>query len=79
MDGYSVFITNLSDGIDHYRLPDFQKVQSFPHAIKLNLTLQIAVANGGSIIVCGGDDGFARAFDRRTGRLLQCLDHGNGV
>ncbi len=74
-DGHYIFITNLTDGIDQYRFPSLEKVQSFPHAIEINHPLQISTVILGAWIVCGGDTGFARIFDRRTGQLIQRLEH----
>ncbi len=77
-EGSNMFITNLVDGIDQYKLPEFEKVKVFSHAIKSNYPLQVVTAYRGNWLLSGGDSGFARLFDRRTGRLLQQLDHGNG-
>ncbi|KLO04610.1 WD40 repeat-like protein, partial [Schizopora paradoxa] len=74
-DGADLFITNLVDGIDQYKLPDFVKVKVFPHAIKSNFPLQVATTHRGTWVVSGGDSGFARLFDRQSGQLLQLLHH----
>ncbi len=74
-DGLYLFVTNLVNGIDQYRFPSLEKVQSFPHVIENNHPLQISTIAKGSLIVCGGDNGFARMFSRRTGQLIQRLEH----
>lgn len=74
-DGLYLFVTNLIDGVDQYRFPSLEKVQSFPHAIETNHPLQVSTVNQGALIVCGGDNGFARVYDRRTGQLVQRLQH----
>ncbi|KLO05670.1 WD40 repeat-like protein, partial [Schizopora paradoxa] len=74
-DGTFLYVSNLLDGVDQYRFPNMEKVQSFTHPISVNLPLQVACAARGQWIVCGGDSGFARVFNRRTGQVLQILDH----
>ncbi|KLO04592.1 WD40 repeat-like protein, partial [Schizopora paradoxa] len=76
-NGVTMFISNLVDGIDEYRLPDLEKIKAFPHAIKSNFPLRVVTAFREGWLVSGGDSGFARLFDRRTGRLLQLLEHPN--
>ncbi|KLO04083.1 hypothetical protein SCHPADRAFT_762338 [Schizopora paradoxa] len=78
-DGASIFISNLADGVDQYRLPEMEKVKTFPHAIKSNFPLQVTVARGGSWLISGGDNGYARLFDCHSGRLLESLIHGTGA
>ncbi|KLO04860.1 WD40 repeat-like protein, partial [Schizopora paradoxa] len=78
-DGVTIFISNLIDGVDEYRLPDFEKVKAFPHAIKFNFPLRFVTVFREGWLVSGGDSGFARLFDRRTGRLLQLLEHPNST
>ncbi|KLO04090.1 WD40 repeat-like protein [Schizopora paradoxa] len=74
-DGAFLFITNLLDGVDQYRFPSMEKVQSFTHPISMNLPLQVATAARGQWVVSGGDSGFVRVYSRRTGQILQVLDH----
>ncbi len=70
-----MFVSNLVNGVDQYRFPSLEKIQSFPHAIDTNYPLQVSTVARGSLVVCGGDNGFARVFDRRTGQLIQRLEH----
>jgi hypothetical protein len=51
--------------------------QHFRHGIILNVPLLVATAREGDWIVCGGDDGFARVFDAKSGQLLHRLKHGS--
>lgn len=74
-DGLYIFVSNLINGIDQYRFPSLEKIQSFLHVIENNYPLQVSSAAKGSLVVCGGDNGFARVFDRRTGQLIQRLEH----
>ncbi|KLO05305.1 WD40 repeat-like protein [Schizopora paradoxa] len=74
----NIFVSNLVDGVDLYRLPDVEKIKTFPHTIKSNFPLQVTSSRRGSWLVSGGDSGFARLFDRRSGQFVQSLSHGNG-
>ncbi|KLO04551.1 WD40 repeat-like protein [Schizopora paradoxa] len=74
-EGAFLFITNLLDGIDQYRFPSLEKVQSFTHPISMNLPLQVTTAARGQWVLCGGDSGFVRVYSRRTGQIVQVLDH----
>lgn len=74
-DGAHIFITNLQDGLDHYKLPTMEKIQSFEHSISQNVPLKVAVNSRGNLIVCGGDDGRARVYERHSGKLLTRLTH----
>ncbi|KAI0918159.1 hypothetical protein AcV5_002927 [Taiwanofungus camphoratus] len=70
-----VFISNLCDGMDQYRFPSMERIRSFPYAIQRNYPMQVAV--DATRMVCGGDDGFARVFDRENGQFLESLMHGS--
>ena len=72
-------MTNLLNGVDQYRFPSLERVQTFSYDITANLPMQVATAFSGAWIVCGGDNGFGRVFDRRTGQLITCLHHGSGM
>lgn len=76
LDGQSLFISNLINGVDLYAIPNMERHQTFPHAILHNVPLQIAVTHEGQWMVLGGDNGFARVYDRWTGQFLHRLDHG---
>lgn len=69
-----VFVTNLNDGVDQYKLPSLERLQTYTHAITGNYSLQIACSHKGNFVVCGGDSGFGRVFDQRTGEVKR-LDH----
>lgn len=81
-DGQHVFISNLHDGVDQYRFPSMEKVQSFRFSVKEgseSFNLRVAACDNNPFVVCGGIDGIARVFDRRSGELFQKLKHGDGV
>ncbi|KAI0953792.1 hypothetical protein AcV7_007220 [Taiwanofungus camphoratus] len=74
-DQNMVFISNLCDGMDQYRFPSMECICSFLYAIQCNYPMQVAV--DATRMVCGGDDGFARVFDRENGQFLKSLMHGS--
>ncbi len=49
-EGSNMFITNLVDGIDQYKLPEFEKVKVFSHAIKSNYPLQVVTGLSGQLV-----------------------------
>lgn len=75
----SLLISNLMDGIDEYSLPELNRVQTIRQQIVDNYPVQVAAVNGGAYVVCGGDKGVAQVFDKRTGKMVQYLDHKNGT
>ena len=77
-DERSVFVSNLSDGVDQYAVPTFNRVKSFFHPVTKNPPLQVAAAFQNSWLLVGGEDGVARIFDRETGSLIQALEHEQG-
>ncbi|KZS99826.1 uncharacterized protein LAESUDRAFT_667510, partial [Laetiporus sulphureus 93-53] len=76
-DDEFIFITNLVNGVDQYKFPSLERLRSYTYPIVHNRIMQIATF--GTNIVVGGDDGFARLFDSRTGRLIECLNHSSGA
>jgi WD40 repeat protein len=51
--------------------------RSYAHPIINNVPLQVAHIHEKDWVVSGGDDGFVRIFDCRTGQFLDRLDHGS--
>lgn len=76
-DGHSLVVTNLIDGIDMYSMPPGQPLRSFKHNISRNVSLTIASALNGSVIIVGSDDGYARVYDLKMGIMTSILQHGN--
>jgi WD40 repeat protein len=74
----TLLVSNLVSGIDQYCLPSLERRHTFSHPVLRNVPLQVAFARGGDWILAGGDDGYARVFDSRTGQFLGRLDHGLG-
>ncbi|KLO04086.1 WD40 repeat-like protein, partial [Schizopora paradoxa] len=74
-DGSYIYIANLTNIVDQYKFPTLERVQSFPHAIEIKRPVQVSTTALGAWVVAGGDAGFACIFDRRTGQLVQRLDH----
>jgi hypothetical protein len=70
-----LFVSNLLDGLDQYTLPTMELARHYPYTIKSNFLMQIATTNQGRWVIVGGDDGFARVFDRSDGTLMQNLEH----
>jgi hypothetical protein len=76
-EGEHLFVSNLRDGIDEYRFPGMQKVQTFAQPIEnKNRVIQVRKLPSHNFIVTGGDDGFARVFDRTNGQLVSKIYHG---
>jgi hypothetical protein len=76
-DSKYIFVTNLVDGVDQYTFPTLERVQTFSHNVVHNYPLQVATLQQASFVVAGGDNGFARIFERRNGQLLSQLKHGD--
>ena len=53
-----------------------EKVQTFAHPIETNCILQTKMLSSCNLIVTGGDDGFARVFNRISGQLVSEIHHG---
>jgi WD40 repeat protein len=58
-------------------MPSMDLIQTFPYQIRQNVPLQVAHVPDRDWVVSGGDDGFVRIFDCRTGQFLERLDHGS--
>ena len=78
LNGHNLMVLNLMDGLDHYIIPTMERVRTFPYTITRNVLIQVAIIREKDWVVSGGDDGFARIYDSRTGRFLQRLDQGSG-
>lgn len=68
-------MTNLRNGADQYRTQPIEKVMNFSFKTEAYIPLQICTAKRGELVVCGGDDGFVRIFERQTGGFLEKLPH----
>ena len=75
-DGKLLLVSNLKDGIDEFQFPSLEKVQTFTHPIEKNCILQTRSLPSGNLIVTGGDNGFARVFNRISGQLVSEIHHG---
>jgi hypothetical protein len=78
-DGKLLMVSNLKDGVDEYQFPSLEKVQSFKHPIATNCILQTRSLPSWNLIVTGGDNGFARVFNRISGQLVAEIRHGGSV
>ena len=75
-DSKLLLVSNLKDGIDEYRFPSMEKVQTFTHPIEKNCILQTKTLPSWNLIVTGGDDGFAQVFNQISGQLVSEIHHG---
>src|ERR1700744_1749085 len=75
-DNKLLLVSNLKDGFDEYQFPSMEKVQTFAHPIETNCILQTKTLSSCNLIVTGGDDGFARVFNRISGQLVREIHHG---
>lgn len=71
-----MLVSNLTNGIDEYKFPSLEKVQTFSHPIEANCILQTRTLPSWNLVVAGGDSGFARVFNRITGQLVSEIHHG---
>jgi hypothetical protein len=82
-DQRSILVSNLVNGVDAYVIsavsPVLQHARSFPHPIRCNVPLLITSALQGAWIIGGSDDGTVRIFDQRSGDLVKCLQHADGM
>ena len=78
-DSNSIFVTDLEDGIDQYKLPNMQRSRTYSHEIISNVPLQVTTANCGEWLICGGDNRFVRVFDRWSGKFMEKLGHAKGA
>ncbi|KAH8977098.1 WD40-repeat-containing domain protein [Lactarius hatsudake] len=75
-DGKLLLVSNLKGGIDEYQFPSMERVQTFTFPTEINCILQTKSLPQGNLIVIGGDDGFARVFNRISGQLVSEIHHG---
>ena len=75
-DGKLLLVSNLKDGVDEYQFPSLVKVQTFTHPIERNCILQTKMLPSWNLVVVGGDNGFARVFNRISGQLVSEIHHG---
>jgi hypothetical protein len=75
----SLFISNLSTGIDLYSIRTLQRLRHYSCPVTINLPLQVTLAcQGLDRVVMGGLDGIVRVYDRTTGELVHRLQHKAG-
>lgn len=77
-DGKLLLVSNLKDGVDEYQFPSLDKIQTFTHPIQTNCILQTRSLPLWNLVVAGGDNGFARVFNRISGQLVTEIHHGGG-
>jgi len=76
IDGDSLFISNLSNGVDLYSLRTMQRLRHYEAPVTINVPLQVALARQNlARVVVGGVDGAVRVYDRATGELVHRLGH----
>lgn len=75
-DGQLLLVSNLINGVDEYKLPSLEKVQTFSHPVEVNCILQTRTLPLSNLIVAGGDSGVARVFNRISGQLVSEIHHG---
>lgn len=76
VDGDSLFVSNLSNGVDLYSLRTMQRLRHYEALVTINLPLQVALARQNlDRVVVGGVDGAVRVYDRTTGELVHRLGH----
>jgi hypothetical protein len=75
-DGQLLLVSNLINGVDEYKLPSLEKVQTFSHPVEVNCILETRTLPLSNLIVAGGDSGVARVFNRISGQLVSEIYHG---
>jgi hypothetical protein len=75
-DGKHLLVSNLKDGVDEYQFPSLEKVQTFSHPVEHNCILHTRTLPARNLVVVGGDNGFARVFNRINGQLVSEIHHG---
>jgi len=76
VDGESLFISNLSNGVDLYSLRTMQRLRHYEAPVTINVPVQVALARQNlDRVVVGGVDGTVRIYDRATGELVHRLGH----
>jgi len=76
-DNYLV-VMNLHDGVDLYSVPSMQLIKTYSHGNANIAIFKVSFVDKGWL-VSGGQDGFARMYDVRSGQLLQKLEHDSGM
>ena len=77
LQGNSLAVSNLDDGLDIYSLPNMQLMKNCSHGNTNDRIFKVAfVAN--DQLVSGGKGGCARVYDVQSGQLLQTLEHDKG-
>ena len=76
LDGDSLFISNLSNGIDLYSLRTMQRLRHFESVVTVNVPFQIALARHAlDHVILGDARGTLQVYDRATGELVHRLEH----
>jgi hypothetical protein len=76
LDGDSLFISNLSNGIDLYSLRTMQRLRHYESVVTVNVPFQIALARHAlDRVVLGDARGILQVYDRATGELVHRLEH----
>ena len=76
LEGDSIFISNLSNGIDLYSLRTMQRLRHYEAPVTINVPLQVSLARHTlDRVIMGGVDGTVRIYDRATGELVDQLEH----
>ena len=76
LEGDSLFIYNLSNGIDLYSLRTMQRLRHYESPVTINVPLQVALTRQSSDqVVVGGVDGIVRIYDRETSGSVYRLEH----
>ena len=79
LDGDSLFISNLSNGVDLYSVRTMQRLRHYDCPVTINLPLQVTLTRQGlDRVVMGGVDGITRIYDRDMGALVHRLEHKAG-
>ena len=79
LDGQHLLVSNLCDGVDKYAIPIFHHIQSYHHAISVNVPHQLSVTCEARLVIVGGDNGFIQISDNQTSAFCDKLDHRSGV
>ena len=74
-EGEFLFVTNLKNGVDQYRLSTMEHVRCLKHPIITNVPQQLSFIPTHHILLTGGDDGAARMYDMQSGLLQERLQH----
>jgi hypothetical protein len=76
LDGDSLFISNLTNGVDLYSLRTMQRLRHYESQVTVNVPLQIALARHAlDRVVLGDARGTLQVYDRATGELVHRLEH----